>query len=165
MYVCVLGTTLTSCKKQEHNDSMEAKSLTVAMQIFEQSRTKSSAANFVKPLPGTFTPTWEQAAQRRVGDNLITTVPIDAQVNYTATYPCSGHHAGESHSHDQIPIIQKLVVSQMPDSSACYIVNITPYEDCSLNADALKDFIVGDDLVGFSGFVAYHNLNAAYAVL
>lgn len=161
---------ITSCQKQDFNESPNAKSSSKAMQIYEQHKAKfatTKSANFqdvVKPLPGNFTALWEQATERQVGSDVITTIPIISQVNYLAIYPCSSGHEGHEHNHSEIAVVQKLVVIQGASDSKCYIVNITPYENCSLSSSEINaNFIIGDELADFNGFVAYHELDGTVA--
>lgn len=148
--LATLVVSIVACQKQTAGPSPTVDSKATARQIFEQQKsllpqTKlSNAQDLVKPLPGDFTPLWDQAVELTTAGQTSVTVPITSSVSYNAVYPCENLDADHHHNHHPISVIQKLVIITSADNPKCYIANTVPYED-------------GDG--EFTGFTAYHNFD------
>lgn len=140
---------IVACQKQNAEPAPAVDSKAAARQIFEQQRpllpqTKlGNAQDLVKPLPGDFTPLWDQAVELTNAGQTSVTVPITSSVSYNAVYPCQNHDA-DHHDHHPILVIQKLVVITSADNPKCYIANTIPCQE-------------GDGEL--TGFIAYHNFD------
>lgn len=163
-----------SCQKQATEPSSPTNARLTAQQIYQQQRsmlpqTKSAdLSDLVRPMPGDFSPSWADAREAVATGVTYVDVPISSAVGYTAQFPCAGdghadHGVGAAeHNHHASVVTQQLSVVMGGDSAACYIVNIVPFEECSLTAEALKagfSSVTGMD--GFTGFAAYHNFDGS----
>lgn len=138
-----------------------------ARQIYEQSRsalpqTKSGEyADLARPLPVDFAPRWDETLERTAGGITTVDVPISAATGYTAVFPCT-EHGDTNHDHSTITVTQKLAIVMSEDSTACYVVNIIPFDGCALTDAALASGFRSDiGMDGLSGFAAYHHLDGS----
>lgn len=125
-------------------------------------RTVGDEVVAIKPLPGEFTPRWEEARAAVSQDGTVSwvDVPITSTVVYTAVRRGNHQHeGGEACGHDHSPVqaVQKLSVYTAADGRReCLITTIVPEADCAVDATG---FSSAEGLSGFSGFVSYHDFS------